>query len=74
MEPVKSVPTAEDYLNLSLTCYNDGRYLNSIQACREALKIKPDYDLAYNNICAAFNALGLWEKAIEACEKGIRII
>ena len=72
-EPVSAKPTAENYLNLSLQYHREGRYQDSINACKKALKIKPDYDLAYNNTCAAYNEMKMWDKAIEACEKGLRI-
>jgi tetratricopeptide (TPR) repeat protein len=72
-ELVKSTPTAENYLNLSLQYHNAGRFQDSIKACNKALKIKPDYDLAFNNICAAYNELKMWDKAIAACEKGLSI-
>ncbi len=72
-ESVSAKPTAEHYLNLSLQYHREGRYQDSINACKKALKIKPDYDLAYNNICAAYNEMNMWDKAIEACEKGLRI-
>lgn len=64
---------AEDYLNLSLTYYNNGKFNECIDACYEALKIKPDYPQAYNNICSAYNSLGEWDKAIEACTKSLEI-
>ncbi|MEW6468022.1 MAG: tetratricopeptide repeat protein [Bacteroidota bacterium] len=66
-------PTPENYLNLSLQYYYAGKYEMCIKAAEEALKLKPDYDLAYNNICAAYNVLKQWDKAIEAGEKGLRI-
>jgi tetratricopeptide (TPR) repeat protein len=72
-EAAKGNPTPDNYLNLSLQYYNTGRFEDSISACREALKIKPDYYPAYNNICAAYNELRMWDKAIEACEKGLAI-
>jgi len=37
------------------------------------LEMKPDYALAYNNMCSAYNALGEWDKAIEAGEKALAI-
>jgi protein O-mannosyl-transferase len=61
------------YLNLSLQHHNAGRFSDSITACQKALKIQPDYYLAYNNICAAYNEMKIWDKAIEACEKGLKI-
>jgi len=72
-EAVKQKPSAENYINLSLQYYNQGEYAKCVEAAEEALKYKPDYDLAYNNICAAYNRLGNWDKAIAAAEKGLQI-
>ncbi len=66
-------PTPENYLSLSLQYHRAGKYIESIKACYKALKLRPDYDLAYNNICAAYNDMGNWDKAIEACKKGLQI-
>jgi len=44
-----------------------------IKACDYALTLKPDYDLAYNNICAAYNKLGQWDRAITAAKKGLKL-
>ncbi|MCU0325869.1 MAG: tetratricopeptide repeat protein [Spirosomaceae bacterium] len=65
--------TLEDYLELSLKYYNGGDFKNCIEAAQLALSLKPDYSLAYNNICAAYNRLGKWKEAIEAAEKGLKI-
>ena len=65
--------TPEYYLNLSLQHHNAGRFRDSITACQKALRIKPDYYLSYNNICAAYNEMKMWDKAIAACENGLRI-
>lgn len=73
IETTKNNPTADNYINLSLEYYNAQRYEDCIRACEEALKLKPDYDLAYNNICSAYNILGNWDKAIEAGEKAVKI-
>lgn len=69
----KETPTPENWLNLSLIYYNAQRYNDCIKAAEEALKIKPDYELAYNNICSAYNMLKQWDKAIEAGKKGLAI-
>ncbi len=66
-------PTAENYLNLSLEYYNAGKFLECVAACEEALKINPNFDLAYNNICSAYNMLSNWDKAIEAGQKAVDI-
>jgi tetratricopeptide (TPR) repeat protein len=51
-----------------------GDFEKCIEASRSALKIKPDYALAYNNICSAYNALKQYDKAMEACQNAIRIM
>jgi protein O-mannosyl-transferase len=70
-EFVKLYPTTENYLSLSLEYYKVGNFQKCIEACEIALKINPNYALAYNNICAAYNELKQWEKATKACQKGL---
>ncbi len=67
------VDLAADYLNRSLEHYNNRRFDACIELAYKALEVKPDYDLAYNNICAAYNQLGNWDKAIEAGRKGLAV-
>jgi tetratricopeptide (TPR) repeat protein len=66
-------PTADNYLNLSLYYYNAGKFELCIKAAEESLKINSNYDPAYNNICAAYNAMKQFDKAVEAGKKGIAI-
>ena len=40
--------------------------------CRAALELRPDYAEAWNNIGAAYNKLGRYEKAAAACEQALR--
>lgn len=70
---VKEKPGAESYLNLSLTYYQQAQYEKCIEACQNALKLKPDYADAYSNMGAAYNQLKEWDKAIEACNKALQI-
>lgn len=65
--------TAADYLNLSLTYYNQQNYDKCIEACKQAIKLKPDYADAYSNMGAAYNQLKQWDKGIEACNKALKI-
>jgi len=69
----KGLTTPEQFLDLSLRYYRSGNYSGCIRAAEESLRLKPDYDLAYNNICAAYNRLGQWDKAIAAGEKGLAL-
>ncbi len=70
---IQGLNTPEAFLDLSLRYYQAGNYSGCIRAAAESLRLKPDYDLAYNNICAAYNRLGQWDKAIAAGEKGLAL-
>lgn len=63
--------TAAGYINLSLYYFNNQRYQDCIDACNQALQLKPGYDLAYNNICASYNKLGKYGEAIAAAKTGL---
>jgi Tfp pilus assembly protein PilF len=73
LETATKNPTAENYLNLSLFYYNAGKYDQCIEACKKAIQLKPDYALAYNNMCSAYNALKIFDKAIEAGKKAVSL-
>lgn len=66
-------PTAENYLNLSLTYYNNGLYKECVEACKKAVALKPDMHTAYNNMCSAYTLLKEYDKAIAACEQALKI-
>ncbi|MGF7079552.1 tetratricopeptide repeat protein [Mucilaginibacter sp. UYCu711] len=70
---IKASPTAEKYLALSLSYYSAERYQQCVDACMEAIKLKPNFPEAYNNICAAYNRLGRWAKAIEFGKMGLHL-
>lgn len=65
--------TAADYIDLSLYYFNNNLYGECIKACNYALILKPDYEIAYNNMCAAYNKLGQWDLAIAAANKGLKL-
>jgi tetratricopeptide (TPR) repeat protein len=65
--------TPEGFLELSLKYYQLGNYEKCIESANEALKLKPDFAEAYNNIGTAYNGLKQWDKAIEACEKAVQL-
>jgi tetratricopeptide (TPR) repeat protein len=68
-----SKPTAEDFIDQSLVYYKFRLYKLCIAACESALELKPDYDIAYNNLCSAYNGLKEWDNAIKTGEKGLQI-
>jgi tetratricopeptide (TPR) repeat protein len=54
--------------------YNElGKYQKAINAYKEAIKIKPDYHKAYDNMGVAYNGLGKYQKAIDAYKEAIKI-
>ncbi len=60
------------FLNLSLKYYNEQRYPEAIAAAEQALKLRPGYAEAYNNLCAAYNQLGEYAQAVAAGEQALR--
>ncbi len=64
--------TPEYYLDLSLQRYREQRYAESIAASRAALRLRPNYAEAWNNIGAAYNKLGRYDEAVAACEQALR--
>lgn len=73
VQNAKRKPTAENYLELSLAYYEGKFYENCLNACMKALAIKPDYTLAYNNMCSAYIHLGQYDKAIAAGKRALEI-
>ncbi|MGO9231168.1 MAG: tetratricopeptide repeat protein [Bryobacteraceae bacterium] len=65
--------TAEDWLNASLQDYQAGQYEKSIQDARAALRLRPGYAEAYNNIAAGYAAMKKWDQAIQAAQTAIRL-
>jgi Tfp pilus assembly protein PilF len=72
-EDARNTPSAERYLNLSLTYYQKGEYRKCIEACENAIRLNPEYADAYSNMCASYNQLKEWDKAIECCSKALKI-
>lgn len=65
--------TADQWLDLSKTLYQQGKYVESIGAAQTGLYLKPDYAEAYNNIGAAYGALRMWDPAILADQQAARL-
>ena len=66
-------PSAEGYLASSYRYFQSGRFSDSIDAARAALKLRADYASAWNNIAAAYNAMGLFEDGLRAAEEAVRL-
>ena len=66
-------PTPANYLNLSLAYYTHGLFEESVSAAKLALKLRPNYAVAYNNMGAACNNMKMWDEAIIALNKALSI-
>lgn len=62
-----------DYINKSLTLYNEGKYIECIELCKKALAINPKKIEAYINIGAANNQLKNWKESIKYLNKALEI-
>jgi protein O-mannosyl-transferase len=69
----RTSPTPQDWLELSLLYHQAGRYQDCIAAATAALRLKPDYAEAYNNVAAAYQSLGEWDDAIRASQQALRL-
>jgi len=76
-QPVSFLPLymarPEEFLEMSLQRYLAGDFRGSIQAAEDALRLSPNSALAHNNICAAWNSLREWDKAMNACELALAL-
>lgn len=72
-ETAEQNPTPENYINLSLVCYNSFDFAGTIAASEKAIALRPDYAEAYNNICAANNMLGNYDAAVAAGTRAVAI-
>jgi tetratricopeptide (TPR) repeat protein len=66
-------PTPESFLNRSLALFQQGRYEDSITMARMALKLRPNYAEAWNNVGAAYNSMKRWNEAIQAEKQALAI-
>jgi Tfp pilus assembly protein PilF len=69
----KSNPTESDYITLSLSYFNNGKYGKCIEACQKIISLDSNSAVAYNNMCAAYNKLEQWDNAIMAGNKALKI-
>jgi tetratricopeptide (TPR) repeat protein len=70
---VRTNPTPENFVDLSLLYHQSGRYQECIDAARQAINLRPNYPEAWNNIAAAYEATSQWSKAVEAAREAVRL-
>jgi tetratricopeptide (TPR) repeat protein len=64
---------AEAELNRSQELYKAGQYDGAIAAAQAALKAKPDYALAYNNLAVSYLQLKKYDEAIQNAQQALRL-
>ena len=74
VESLKTNPELEAaYFQIGYCLANLGRYDQTIEVYKRALRIKPDDADVYNNLCVSYNMLGRYDEAIESCRQAVRI-
>jgi tetratricopeptide (TPR) repeat protein len=71
--PLSSAPTPESYLGQSMQAYQAGHFQECVTISREALRLRPGYAEAYNNIGACSASLGKWDDAIRNDQEALRL-
>jgi protein O-mannosyl-transferase len=69
----RTQPTPEKLLELSMLYHQVGRYQDCIAAAKTALRLRPNFAEAYNNMAAAYASLGQWDQTIWAAGEALRI-
>ena len=67
-----NITPATAWYNRGLALKKLARYSEAITSFERATLIKPDYSLAFAQICGVFVNLKLYQKAIKACDTGIQ--
>jgi len=66
-------PSESNYLSLSIIYFNKKEFDRVVEVCDKLLAINPKSAEAYNNICAAYNNMQDWNKAIIAGKKALEL-
>ncbi len=64
---------ADAQIQLSLELYQAGKYQDSVDAAKVALRLKPDAVLAYNNIAVAYLQLKKYDEALTNIKEALRL-
>lgn len=72
-DAAKLANTPQAYLDLSMQYYQAGKFDKCVEAGNEAVKLKPDFAAAYNNIGSAYNSMGKFAEGKAALTKSLAI-
>lgn len=70
---VKKSPTLNNWITLTLAWYNVNNFKICSTVAEETVQRFPQSELAWNNLCAVYNQLKDWDKAIIAGKKAVEL-
>jgi tetratricopeptide (TPR) repeat protein len=70
---VRDANAANELLNRSLQAYQAGKYQDAILDAQSALKARPNFALAYNNLAVSYLQLKQYGDAVRSAEEAIRL-
>ncbi|HIF13982.1 MAG TPA: tetratricopeptide repeat protein, partial [Bacteroidetes bacterium] len=70
---VDETPTESNCIELSLLLYDSGRHKENVEVCKKLISLNDGSFQAYNNMCASYNSLGMWEEGIKAGKEALKI-
>ncbi len=73
LNSTKQNPSYEAYLGLGVAYYNTHRYQEAIDAWQNGLQYKPNSEVLYSNMGAAYGCMNKWQEQKAACEKALSI-
>jgi tetratricopeptide (TPR) repeat protein len=71
--PKSAAATPESHLEQSYNAYLHGQFHECITAAQDALRLRPGYADAYNNLGACSAGLGKWDEAIRNAQEALRL-
>lgn len=70
---VQKAPTFDNYTALGLAQLKARNFGGALVSFQNSTRVDPQSALGYNNTCVAYNELGKWSDAIEACKKAVKL-
>src|SRR5712692_2407771 len=65
--------TARENYQHAISQYQAGRYQEALSSLQEAVKLDPDFAIAYNSACVVYDKLGRSAEAINSCERAVAL-
>jgi superkiller protein 3 len=69
----EKTPTFDNLTSLGLVYSRAGRHNEAAAAFVRAAQVSPNNALAFNNVCAEYNALSTWKLAQDACHRALML-